>query len=188
MSIISATDLDRRIELLETKLIGQHLDDIIRKLQKLSQHFDDAKDSEKTPFRNVLNVSTEPGSSWEVVKNYILYQVGRRGSSEIWKYQRGAFSKDLVKDLDHLKSDASTIVNEIKSTLLDLCQKNADCAKTEEEKADHAKTKEVIESYFSDPVTKKLEKATHFKLVQLYLGYLARKHTAWLGENKPEKK
>lgn len=185
MSELTPIEIQHRIDLLEPKIIGQHLDEIIGRLKKLTRHFESAKDTkEKTPFRNVLNVSTEAGSSWEVIKNYILYQVGRRGSSEIWKYQRGAFSKDLVAELDYLKSDASTIVNEIKDAFLEPFQKNIDCAKTDEEKASHTKIKEVTEAYFSNLVTTKLEKVTHLKLVQLYLGYLAREHTAWLGENK----
>ncbi|KKI99898.1 hypothetical protein [Prochlorothrix hollandica] len=167
MSELTPIEIQRRVDLLTTQIMGQHLDTILEQITKLAKDFKIAQDTkEKSPFRNVLTVATEPGSSLEVIKNYIRYQVGRKGSSAIWKDGKGAFSKELVARLDNLKINAKTIFQDLQSTLV---KTNQDAQQT-------------IQEYLKLEQDR-LEKEAHLKLAQLYLGYLAREHTALIGES-----
>jgi len=175
MSTISATDLDRRIELLTTQIIGSHLDAMIEQIQNLATTYNLKKDREKSPFRNVITVANEPGSSLEVVKNYIRYQVGRSGSSKIWKDRD--FANALVENIQGLQNQVNCILDELRekltqhapSTVIFLDGKNQEVS---EQKS--------FEYYFDHLAKPKLTKKLHLQLCQLYLGYLAREHTALL--------
>ena len=63
--------------------IRLQMETLIPKMQEMARGY--ALRSERAPFRNVLNVATDPGSGVEVTKNFILYQLGRRGANRIWK-------------------------------------------------------------------------------------------------------
>lgn len=185
MSTLTPIEIQRRIDLLSTQIIGNHLDKVIGEIKDLATKFNITKDKkEKSPFRNVLTVATEPGSSLEVIKNYIRYQVGRSGSSKIWKDDNGAFAKALVEALDQLKGDTATIIKKIEETLLQIYEKD----KSNKSNQESGETdQQAITDYFNASVRQKLEKELHLKLAQLYLGYLAREHTALLATNSQQK-
>jgi hypothetical protein len=61
---------------------------------------------EKHQIKNLLGVALDTRSV-EVVKHYILYQVGRDVSGASWR--RDDFGKELVKAIESLKTDAERI-------------------------------------------------------------------------------
>ncbi|MEH2295169.1 hypothetical protein [Nostoc sp.] len=156
--------LKEQLALRVEKGITNQIDEIIRKMVEISKRFAIAGKDEKSPFRNVLGVSVDSSSSIEVIKNYIRYQIGRRGSSPIWTTSKDKeiFAVALVKELDDLKQDAESIVKNVQKGI----------AKGHD-----------LESYIEESNNRhQLTKQIHMKLVQLYLGYLAREHTASIGE------
>ncbi|GGA44796.1 hypothetical protein [Okeania sp. KiyG1] len=110
--------LDLRIEL----EIGKRMDDSIIP-NKINKIFNDifVKDDSKSPFRNVLAAATEPGTSIEVIKNYIRYQVGRSGSSEIWKTKKEKngkiFAQEVVEHIQELQDDAENITKDLEKSI-----------------------------------------------------------------------
>ncbi|RAM51044.1 MAG: hypothetical protein C6Y22_11695 [Hapalosiphonaceae cyanobacterium JJU2] len=147
------------------KEISQQMDEVLGKIRKISKDFSIASKDKKSPFRNVLAVATDSSSSLEVIKNYIRYQVGRSGSSPIWTTlkDKELFAKAVVQDLDSLNQDAQTILMRIRKDI---------------------PKGHVLEPYLEDNQNReRIKKHIHLKLVQLYLGYLAREHTALVGES-----
>ena len=65
-----------------------------------------SRNMEKHQLKNLLAVALET-SSVEVVKNYILYQVGRDTPGVSWRYKD--FGRKLVKRIDELKRRAEQI-------------------------------------------------------------------------------
>lgn len=147
--------------------ISRQMDEIIgAKILPIAKKFSIATKDKKSPFRNVLAVATESSSSLEVIKNYIRYQVGRKESSPIWKNSKDneLFAKAVVDDLNNLSQDAHEIVQRLRRAIP---KGNS------------------LEPYLEDNQNRdKLKKELHLKLAQLYLGYLAREHTALVGESK----
>ncbi|BAY92691.1 MULTISPECIES: hypothetical protein [unclassified Tolypothrix] len=161
--------LQEQLALRVEKGISNQMDEIILKLKDLSENFAIANKDEKSPFRNVLAVAVDASSSIEIIKNYIRYQVGRSGSSPIWKTQKGKdiFAKALVNVLDELDKDAQLIVTKLRKSV---------------------PKSHNLEPYLNDINNQtQLRKNIHLKLVQLFLGYLAREHTASVGEMKLKK-
>ena len=74
---------DKQKNLRIDQKIGLRMEILIPRMQKLANSYNLA--GEKSPFRNVLNVAAESGSSIEVTKNYIRYQLGRRGANRMWR-------------------------------------------------------------------------------------------------------
>lgn len=147
--------------------ISNQMDDVIgNKVKLISQEFSIASKDKKSPFRNVLAVATDSISSLEVIKNYIRYQVGRKESSPIWKTSKDSeiFAKAVVNDLQNLSQDAQEIVQRMRRKIP---KGNS------------------LEPYLEDNQNREqIKKDIHLKLAQLYLGYLAREHTASVGESK----
>lgn len=124
--------------------IGLQMEKLIPKMQAFADCYDLA--GEKSPFRNVLNVATESGSGIEVTKNYIRYQLGRSGSNRMW---RDTGNRD--------KSFAVALVKEIAAL------------------ADDAN--DIVQSIGENPESdsgKERIQQVHLRLMQLYLGNLAR--------------
>jgi hypothetical protein len=146
------------------------LDNIILKIQKLAKQFKIENINEKSPFRNVLSVATEPSTSLESLKTFIRCQMGRKGSSQVWKEKRDGkiFAVALVEDIDSLTNNVDDIINRIKELL-----------KSENE---------LYQVLNNDSQVKQISRELHLKLTQLYLGYLAREHTAKIGEKELNKK
>ena len=126
--------------------IGKQMETLIPKMLEFADSYDLADVREKSPFRNVLNVATESGSGVEVTKNYIRYQLGRSGANRMWSETAG-------RD----ESFAVALVKEI-----DALGKDAE---------------DIVKKISEDPnqdTDKDRSQRVHFRLMQLYLGNLAR--------------
>lgn len=135
---------ERQSNLKIERSISLQMENIIPKMQKLAKSYN--LRNERSPFRNVLNVATDPGSGIEVTINYIRYQLGRSGANRMWSDTAGGdttFAAALVKEIQELASDAETIV------------------------------KSIADDSDADPDKTQVHKV-HLRLMQLYLGNLAR--------------
>lgn len=161
--------LKEQLALRVEKCISNQMDEVIEKMKDLSDKFAIANKDKKSPFRNVLAVAVDSSSSIEIIKNYIRYQVGRSGSSPIWTTPHGKdiFAKSLVNALDNLEKNAQSIVTELRRNI---------------------PKGHTLEAHLNDIDNQiQLRKNVHIKLVQLFLGYLAREHTASVGEMNLQK-
>ena len=124
--------------------IGLQMEKLIPKMRGLAESYN--LRNERSPFRNVLNVATDLGSGIEVTKNYIRYQLGRSGANRMWSDTAGG-----------KVSFAVALVEEIEALGED--------------------AKNIVESIGEDPTTdsgKDRVQQVHLRLMQLYLGNLAR--------------
>ncbi|OCR00135.1 hypothetical protein BCD67_20880 [Oscillatoriales cyanobacterium USR001] len=174
MESTSEIFLMEQLSLIAEQEIGKKMDSVIPEFQKIAKIFTITEKDEKSPFRNVLAVANESGSSIEVIKNYIRYQVGRRGASEIWRQKnlkdKKLFATAVVEQIDSLSQEAQNIVDTLRKTI-GYSTRRAD-----------------FHNYLEDAENREqLKKNIHLKLTQLYLGYLAREHTALLGEKNAKK-
>lgn len=131
------------------------MEEIIPQMQELADSYN-LSSNERSPFRNVLNVATDPGSGIEVTKNYIRYQLGRRESNRMWQDTASGdttFATALVEKIDALATDAETIL------------------------------KSVATDPKKEPDEKQIQKV-HLRLMQLYLGNLARYQTYLANEGR----
>jgi hypothetical protein len=142
----------QRVALLLEREIGRRIEYLIPKMQSLAQQFDIGEINETSPLRNILTVATQVGSGVETTKNYILYQLGRSGSSKIWQQRADnkRFGVAVVEILDDIKGDAEEIIEAIEK----------EC------KIENGKL----------PNREDWVKEAHLKLMQLYLGNLGRYH------------
>ncbi|MEQ9669534.1 hypothetical protein [Coleofasciculus sp. G2-EDA-02] len=156
-------DLGTRLILRLDKEIEFQLNTIIPRMQDIAQEFEIEKADKKSPFRNILSFSTET-FSLEAIKTQIRYQIGRSESSRVWKIQkpRGIFASVVVNQLEELIKDAKDILSRVKNSL---------------------REEDALKEYLGARETL-LEQDIHLKLTRLYLGYLAREHTARVGEIK----
>lgn len=146
--------------------ISRQMDDIIIKVKTIAKIFSIASEDPKSPFKNVLAAATESNASIESIKNYIRYQVGRSGASRIWKVskEKKLFATAVVEQIDSLKQDAQEILDRVRRPI---------------------PKDNPLEQYLTDTQNKaQFIKNIHLKLTRLYLGYLAREHTALVGESK----
>jgi hypothetical protein len=164
MTNISSISLEDQLSLRIERELGRAMDNIIPTIQSLAKEFGIAELDKKSPFRNILAVSVESGSSLEVIKNYIRYQVGRSGSSPIWKHKSGQrfFAEAVIDQINGLLKDATEVLSQVKSGM-----------PQEHELVVYLEVKQG-----------KLIQDLHLKLTQKYLGYLAREHTALVGLGK----
>ena len=104
----------QRILLMDQE-IGQHMERLIPEMQKMAKNYKLGKASGRSPFRNVLDVATDPGSGIEVTKNFIRYQLGRRGANPMWREVSDDknFAVALVDEIDALCEVSKTIVGEM---------------------------------------------------------------------------
>ena len=160
--------LQEQLELRIEREISNQMDAIIEKVNRIAKKFSIATKDKKSPFKNVLAVATDSSSSLEVIKNYIRYQIGRKDSSPIWKIlnEEDMFAIALVKELDKLNEDVTKILQKMRKNI---------------------PKSNPLESYLTDTQNReRIERNIHLKIAQLYLGYLAREHTAMVGEKKLE--
>ena len=129
--------------LLMEREIGLQMEKLIPEMQKMAKNYD--LRNERSPFRNVLDVATDPASGIEVTKNFIRYQLGRSGANRIWSdtFNGKNFAVALVEEIDALREVSKTVVEKMNKRL---------------------KTK-LDESWF---------RRVHQRLMQLYLGNLVR--------------
>ena len=156
-------DLETRLTLRLDKEIDVQINTIIPRMQGIAQEFEIEKADKKSPFRNILSFSTET-SSLEAIKTKIRYQIGRSESSRVWKIQKpkGVFALVVANQLEELIKDAKDILSRVKNILIE-----------EDTLKEYLESRETL-----------IEQDIHLKLTRLYLGYLAREHTARVGEIK----
>jgi hypothetical protein len=158
----SRQQLEFRIQ----KAMGEQIDDIIDRINTIAEKFSIGNEDKKSPFRSVLSNAVSPSASIASIKLFIQCQIGKSGASPIWSKRIGneLFATALVLQIEQLIEDANTIVKYIRKSI----PKN-----------------NPLNNYVDNANNQKeLTKEIHLKLVQLYLGYLARKHTALVGEGK----
>lgn len=146
MSQTGQVTTEKRKNLKIDQKIGLQMETLIPKMQEFADSYDLADVREKSPFRNVLNVATESGSGVEVTKNYIRYQLGRSGANRMWS---GTAGRD--------ESFAVALVKEIDK----LGEDAEDIVKKIDEDPNKDADKDRIQQ-------------VHLRLMQLYLGNLAR--------------
>ena len=90
--------------------IGLEMENLIPKMQKMAKNYD--LRNERSPFRNVLDVATDPASGIEVTTNFIRYQLGRSGANRIWSntFEGKNFAVALVEKIQGLRGVSKTIV------------------------------------------------------------------------------
>jgi hypothetical protein len=116
MSILTTdTQAQERQELRRRMLIQHQVDlamnSIIRRMVALTDESQVSKSRmEKHQIKNLLSTALET-TSVEVVKHYILYQVGRDVPGVTWR--RDDFGKKLVKAIDNLRKNADRITQQV---------------------------------------------------------------------------
>ena len=145
MSQTDKNTTERQTNLKIERAISVQMEEIIPNMQKMAKSY--KLYGKRSPFRNVLNVATDPGSGIEVTKNYIRYQLGRKNANEMWKYTPDGggpkFATALVKKIEELSTDAEKILKSV--------ELNSE----------------------KEPDKDQIQKI-HLRLMQLYLGNLAR--------------
>lgn len=167
------------------------MDDVITKMQTLAQKFDIKQVKERSPFKNVLSVATDPTSSLEVIKNYIRYQAGRKDSSRVWKLEKTengkkqVFADAVVQQLNELSGNFQNIFSSINDSLAQEIQfiKEDGERRKNQELFNKKEILELLKKHLQAN-EQRLRKSIHLSLAQLYLGYLSREHTALLGYEK----
>ncbi|MEO1396111.1 MAG: hypothetical protein AAFV90_24700 [Cyanobacteria bacterium J06634_5] len=182
----SSIQVEDQLALRIEKEVRQQMDSILENIHKLSTEYKIADEKEKSPFRNVLAVAVESSSSLEIIKNYIRYQVGRSGGSRIWSSRGGPeqklFAQELVNALDNLSKDVGQIFSRINASLSKLSSEDLS------ESPEPSSECQTLLTYLGDENNQKvLKRSLHLELAQLYLGYLAREHTAQVGEKEANK-
>lgn len=134
---------DQQKILLMEREISLRMEQLIPEMQQMAEGYD--LRNERSPFRNVLNVATEPGSGIEVTKNFIRYQLGRSEANRMWSKTSGGknFAVALVDEIDRLSKAAESVV------------------------------KTMGEDVNTESGKRRLQEV-HCRLMQLYLGNLAR--------------
>ncbi|MGQ9626633.1 MAG: hypothetical protein ACUVV0_06985 [Anaerolineae bacterium] len=90
------------------------MNSIVRRAQKLIERTGiERSQMKETQLDNLLGVAMDTSSA-EVVKNFILYQVGRDSKREdTWRYK--GFGQELVREIDRLRNDiAKQVVGQVK--------------------------------------------------------------------------
>ena len=96
--------IQRQVELAMNTLIQRMVNLVDEQSQVVKSRM------EKHQIKNLLNVALETPSV-EVVKHYILYQVGRDMPGTSWR--QDDFGKKLVKALDNLRREAERITDRV---------------------------------------------------------------------------
>lgn len=183
----SSIQIEDQLALRVEREVRQQMDSILENIQEISTEYKIANKDKKSPFRNVLAVAVESSSSLEIIKNYIRYQVGRgSNSSPIWLLREGPdqklFAQVLVESLDNLSGDVDQIIGRINTSLSKVSDKDVS------EAIEPSPECQTLLAYLADEKNQKvLRRSLHLELAQLYLGYLAREHTAQVGEKEANK-
>ena len=91
------------LNLKERQGLESMMNSLVRRAQKLLDRKGMERSGlEKSQLNNLLSVALET-TSVEVVKNFILYQVGRDDKRRSWRYQD--FGQELVREIDRLRND-----------------------------------------------------------------------------------
>ncbi|HYW19414.1 MAG TPA: hypothetical protein VE956_08900 [Nodularia sp. (in: cyanobacteria)] len=190
MSQISVIDLEEQLALRINQELSKQLDDVIIKMQSITEKFQIKQVKERSPLKNVLTTATDPTSSVEVIKNYIRYQVGRKDASKIWKLEKiedgkkHLFANAVIEQINDFTTNIENIFNEINISIdkqlkpfVEECNQDYINPKLNQGQRDNLESLKV----FLQKNKVNISKNIHLKLTQLYLGYLSREHTALIG-------
>jgi hypothetical protein len=114
-----------QIELKIQQGIRQAEDNLVERIQEaLDKKKFDYGDLEESQFRNLVRVSDTTDSA-EVIKNFLMYQVGR---DKKWGRGQKSLADRIIKDINELKEKAKEIANrsgskEINRIYLDLIRR-----------------------------------------------------------------
>ncbi len=160
---------ENKLNLEIEKEIGNVVDNIIERIQNDANTFSIAKADKKSPFRNVLSAAMDSSASIEAIKSFIRYQNARKESSPVWKLSVGnkTYAGAVVEQINTLSEDVDEIISNIK-------EKNQ-------------KNQNLIDYVNDKNNEQKIKYKLYLKLIRLYLGYMAREHTALVGEIKDKK-
>ena len=111
--------LDQQKILVMEQEIGIELETLIPNMQKMADNYNLGNVKERSPFRNVLNVAVDPTSGIEVTKNFIRYQLGRKGANPMWSnvFKNKNFAVALVDNIEELGKDSKKIVERMNKRL-----------------------------------------------------------------------
>ena len=112
-------DINQQEILLMEQKIGLQMETTYSRDAKDGENYELGDVRERSPFRNVLDVATDPGSGIEVTKNFIRYQLGRRGANRMWgeTFNGKNFAVALVDKIDALREVSKTIVEKMNKHL-----------------------------------------------------------------------
>jgi hypothetical protein len=93
---------EQQKELKVQKGIRDVEDDLVKAIQKLLDDRSSYGDLEESQFRNLVRVS-DTTESPEVIKNFLLYQLGRYASSDRkWGRGQNSLAQKIIEDIDKL--------------------------------------------------------------------------------------
>jgi hypothetical protein len=182
MAKVSTISLEEQLILRIDQELKKQLDNVITTMQEMTKKFEIKQVKERSPFKNVLIVATEQTSSLEVIKNYIRYQAGRKESSKIWKLEvvtndkKQIFAAAVVEQISNLSINLQAIFDSIYTSL----EQEIELLDNDSVKREHL---ELIKQYLQAN-EQHFRQSIYLNLVQLYLGYLGREHTALVGGNE----
>ncbi|GAB1541009.1 hypothetical protein NUACC21_36780 [Scytonema sp. NUACC21] len=87
---------EQQIELKIQKGIRQAEDELVQWIQEALNKTDSYGDLQEAQFRNLVRVADTTDSS-EVIKNFLLYQVGR---DKKWGKGKNSLAETIIKDID----------------------------------------------------------------------------------------
>ncbi|MUG98258.1 hypothetical protein F7734_40505 [Scytonema sp. UIC 10036] len=103
------TPTEQQIELKIQKGIRQAEDELVQWIQEALDKTDSYGDLQDTQFRNLVRVADTTDSP-EVIKNFLLYQVGR---DKKWGKGKNSLAETIIKDIDSkIKAKAQEIAKE----------------------------------------------------------------------------
>ncbi|HEY9867744.1 MAG TPA: hypothetical protein V6D08_00935 [Candidatus Obscuribacterales bacterium] len=152
--------VEDRLALYTTQAVGQVSDEIVSRVESFANRFQGAFESTeatRSPLRNVLAVAASPESGVKALQNFILYQGGRAGSgSKFWTH------KDASGALL-----APALVAEL-NKLDDI----------------HQNVCNLISERSGEKLSNLEKNRLRLRLMQLFIGYLARTQVALSGTKK----
>ena len=112
-------DINQQEILMMEQKIGLEMETIIPDMQEMANNYKLGDVRERSPSRNVSDVANDPGSGIEVTKNFIRYQLGRRGANRMWgeTFNGKNFAVALVGEIDALREVSKTIVDKMNKRL-----------------------------------------------------------------------
>jgi hypothetical protein len=186
MALNSNFSIEQQLLLQIESELTHELDNIITNIKEVAQEFNIQNIQEKSPLKNILSAATANLTSLEEIYLLILYQTGRKESSKIWKLEKNVDGKTVFfaeAVVERIKSLEKNVKNIFKKVEQDISEKMLVLDNNSLQKSNL----ESLKSYLSKN-KKRLEYSFHLKLMQLYLGYLSRHHTALTADQSKTEK
>ncbi|KPQ40167.1 MAG: Exocyst complex component Sec6 [Phormidium sp. OSCR] len=108
---MSSNILNPQVELKIQRGIRQVEDQLVVAIQKALEE-SQYGNLEDAQFRNLVRVA-ESTDSTEVIKNFLLYQVGRQGKGEEkWGRSKNSLANQIIDDIDNVLKDLAQVISE----------------------------------------------------------------------------